>query len=62
MYPFKKLPKLGQTNVIKYKNKILPLDFFTTPRTPSKEFENDCSRHYLMGSLWAKVFPITISQ
>jgi hypothetical protein len=45
MYPLKDFGKLGHTNAINNKSRR-PLDFLTTPSTPSKEFENDCASKY----------------
>jgi hypothetical protein len=44
--PSKDFEKFGHKNAIKHENRGPPtprLDFLTTPRTPSKEFENDCT-------------------
>ena len=38
----KKIEKFDRKNVLKH-DKGPPLDFLTTPSTPSKEFENDCA-------------------
>jgi hypothetical protein len=44
MYPLKKkFKKFKLKNAIKLDNRGHP--FFTTPCTPSKEFENDCDGH-----------------
>jgi hypothetical protein len=34
---------LYHKNAIKHENRGPPPRFFTTPSTPSKEFENDCA-------------------
>jgi hypothetical protein len=39
--PSKDFKKFGYQNAIKHE-KRRPLYFITTPKTPSKEFENDC--------------------
>jgi hypothetical protein len=40
--PSKDFKKLGLKNAIRAQKYETPLCFFTTPCTPSKEFENDC--------------------
>jgi hypothetical protein len=40
--PSEKFEKFDHKNAVKHENRG-PLDFLTTPCTPSKEFENDCA-------------------